>query len=137
MISADPVVLSVAARHGWAHADPAGMHWGTRWHGEVHLAWAEIDWIELGNDQPGGRFFGALGMNEDNLRTGDLKSITVVSNRRPEYVRPFWKARWRKQISFAEELAAYARARGTRVRVLDGDWGRENTNREPSRIWPN
>lgn len=119
---------------GSAWADEWGVHWRSV-RGDRDEAWAGIDWIELGASQPGGTIIAALGMNERaTTRTGDHVGVTVVSGGLPHVIYPTWTAAHSDLVRFGEQLAAYARARGVRVRVLQGDWGAENVNREPTRL---
>ncbi len=119
---------------GSAWADEQGVHWRSI-RGDRDVAWPEIDWIELGGSQPGGTLIAALGMNERaTTRTGDHLGVTVVSGGLPHVMYPTWTAASSDLIRFGEQLAAYARAHNARVRVLQGDWGRENVHREETRL---
>ena len=120
------------ATTGQAWADPAGVHWSGKW-GTYSYAWPQLDWIELANDQPGGRVFNRLDP-DSTTRTGRRVGIAVVVDGVPHYIHPVWTAADGNRIAFGCELAAYARTQGVRVRVLQGDWGPENANKEPKRL---
>jgi hypothetical protein len=115
-----------------AYADDSGIGWSTD-HREF-FAWASIERVELGMNQPGGRLIAAMGMNTGTVRTGDDFVITVVSGGVPHEVTPVRGAYNGRRVPFGEGVAALARAHGVRVRVLTLGWGREDANVEDVRL---
>lgn len=111
-----------------AFADAAGIHWYSG--RPVSIPWERMDWVELGNNQPGGTLLAGLGMNTGNYRTGEFFMITVVSGGVPYEVSPVRAAWSSARKAFGAGVAALARAHGVRVRVLTLGWGVEDANCE-------
>jgi hypothetical protein len=115
-----------------AFADAAGIHWYSG--GPASVPWERMDWVELGNNQPGGKLIAAMGMNTGNVRTGDYLTVTVVSGGTPYEVMPVRGAGAASRKAFGEGVAALARAHGVRVRVLTLGWGTEDANCEAPQL---
>lgn len=111
-----------------AFADAAGIHWVSG--RPASIPWERMDWVELGRNQPGGALLAATGMNTGTYRTGEFFMITVVSGGVPHEVAPVRAAWSSSRKAFGAGVAALARARGVRVRVLTLGWGVEDANCE-------
>lgn len=128
------VLILAKARPGstvTATADDAGIRWHTD--RTSSIAWPDMDRVELGRTQPGGKLLAATGMNTGNVRTGDRLMVTVVSGGVPYEVTPVRGARSRSRIAFGAGVARLARSHGVPVRVLTLGWGREDANYERDR----